>query len=63
MSNQLQNIADEKEFRVSAIVFDLISQLSKGADLHSVTFPIFVLEPISLLEKLTGFVNHPYILL
>lgn len=60
---QLDEITDEKEFKISSIVLDLISQLRKGADLHSITFPVFVLEPKSLLEKFVDFVDHPYFLL
>lgn len=60
---QIEEITDEKEFRISSIVFDLFSQLRKGADLHSITFPVFVLEPRSLLEKFVDFVNHPYFIL
>ena len=61
--HQLDEITDEKEFRISSVVLDLISQLRKGADLHHITFPVFVLEPRSLLEKFVDFVNHPYLLL
>lgn len=60
---QLEEITDEKEFKISSIVLDLISQLRKGADLHNVTFPVFVLEPRSLLEKFVDFINHPYLIL
>jgi len=59
----VENITDESEFKISSIVLDLISQLKNGSDLHSITFPVFVLEPISLLEKFTDFVNHPYLIL
>lgn len=59
----IEDIKDENEFKISAIVLDLISQLRTGSDLHSITFPVFVLEPVSLLEKFIDFVNHPYLIL
>jgi hypothetical protein len=30
-----------------------------GMDLHKVTFPTFVLEPRSMLERITDFMAHP----
>lgn len=30
-----------------------------GMDLHRVTFPTFVLEPRSMLERITDFMSHP----
>jgi len=32
---------------------------SFGMDLHKVTFPTFVLEPRSMLERITDFMSHP----
>ncbi|MBW0503603.1 hypothetical protein O181_043318 [Austropuccinia psidii MF-1] len=37
----------------------LISQLRIGMDLHKVTLPTFVLEPRSMLERITDFLSHP----
>lgn len=31
-------------------------------DLHKVTFPTFVLEPRSMLERITDFMSHPDLL-
>ncbi|KAG0312075.1 hypothetical protein BGZ99_009734 [Dissophora globulifera] len=45
-----------------SILMDIISQLSKGGDLHRVTLPTFVLEPRSMLERITDFMSHPEIL-
>lgn len=42
-----------------SIIMGLISQLRKGTDLSRVTLPTFVLEPRSLLEKLSDFMSHP----
>ena len=33
--------------------------LSVGMDLSKVTFPTFVLEPRSMLERITDFMSHP----
>lgn len=46
-----------------SILLSLISQLRKGMDLHRVTLPTFVLEPRSMLERLTDFMTHADLLL
>ncbi|KAI1307354.1 hypothetical protein EDD11_004501 [Mortierella claussenii] len=46
-----------------SILLDIISQLSKGGDLHRVTLPTFVLEPRSMLERITDFMSHPEIII
>ncbi|KAG0374983.1 hypothetical protein BGX24_009681 [Mortierella sp. AD032] len=46
-----------------SILLDLISQLSKGSDLHRVTLPTFVLESRSMLERITDFMSHPEIII
>ena len=40
----------------------IIKQLASGADLHRVTLPTFVLEPRSMLERITDFMSHPLLL-
>ncbi|KDN45068.1 Oxysterol-binding protein [Tilletiaria anomala UBC 951] len=40
------------------ILLSLISQLRIGMDLHKVTLPTFVLEPRSMLERITDFMSH-----
>ncbi|TDL28969.1 oxysterol-binding protein family [Rickenella mellea] len=50
------SILDEKE---GSIIMSLISQLRIGMDLQKVTFPTFVLEPRSMLERITDFMSHP----
>ncbi|KAI0809019.1 Oxysterol-binding protein [Irpex lacteus] len=50
------SILDEQE---GSIISSLISQLRVGMDLHKVTFPTFVLEPRSMLERITDFMSHP----
>ncbi|KAF1916560.1 hypothetical protein BDU57DRAFT_449403 [Ampelomyces quisqualis] len=37
----------------------IISQLRPGADLSRVTLPTFILEPRSMLERITNFMAHP----
>ncbi|KAI9221299.1 oxysterol-binding protein [Blastocladiella britannica] len=46
-----------------SILMGIISQLTKGTDLHRVTLPTFVLEPRSMLERITDFMCHPDLLL
>lgn len=42
-----------------SIILDIIAQLRKGKDLHRVALPTFVLEPRSMLERITDFMSHP----
>ncbi|CAG8730701.1 12942_t:CDS:2, partial [Acaulospora morrowiae] len=46
-----------------SILLGLISQLRKGMDLHRVTLPTFVLEPRSMLERITDFMSHPELII
>jgi oxysterol-binding protein-related protein 8 len=50
------SILDENE---GSIISSLISQLRVGMDLSRVTFPTFVLEPRSMLERITDFMSRP----
>ncbi|THH17191.1 hypothetical protein EW146_g3570 [Bondarzewia mesenterica] len=50
------SILDENE---GSIIISLISQLRVGMELSKVTFPTFVLEPRSMLERITDFMAHP----
>lgn len=50
------SILDENE---GSVILSLISQLRVGMDLSKVTFPTFVLEPRSMLERITDFMSHP----
>ncbi|KAJ7037427.1 hypothetical protein C8F04DRAFT_411205 [Mycena alexandri] len=50
------SVLDENE---GSIITSLISQLRVGMDLSRVTFPTFVLEPRSMLERITDFMSHP----
>ena len=50
------SILDENE---GSIIMSLISQLRIGMDLQRVAFPTFVLEPRSMLERITDFMSHP----
>ncbi|KAF2644419.1 hypothetical protein P280DRAFT_170986 [Massarina eburnea CBS 473.64] len=46
-----------------AVLTHIISQLRPGADLSRVTLPTFILEPRSMLERITNFMAHPETLL
>ncbi|KAI8328839.1 hypothetical protein BC941DRAFT_363421 [Chlamydoabsidia padenii] len=46
-----------------SILLGIIAQLGKGTDLHRITLPTFVLEPRSMLERITDFMSHPDLLL
>ncbi|ORY95674.1 hypothetical protein BCR43DRAFT_440738 [Syncephalastrum racemosum] len=46
-----------------SILMGIIAQLRKGTDLHRVSLPTFVLEPRSMLERITDFMSHPNLLL
>lgn len=54
---------EEVDDEPRSIILALISQLKAGMDLHKVTFPAFVLEPRSLLERITDFMSHQDIIL
>ncbi|KAL2214061.1 oxysterol-binding protein [Sarocladium strictum] len=45
------------------VLTHLISQLRPGADLSRVVLPTFILEPRSMLERITNFMCHPELLL
>ncbi|KAI7900434.1 uncharacterized protein BX663DRAFT_517565 [Cokeromyces recurvatus] len=46
-----------------SILMGIISQLRKDMDLQKVTLPTFVLEPRSMLERVTDFMSHPDLLI
>ncbi|KAF9187587.1 hypothetical protein BGZ51_003441 [Haplosporangium sp. Z 767] len=45
------------------ILMGIIAQLGKSTDLHRVTLPTFVLEPRSMLERITDFMSHPELII
>ncbi|KAI1005852.1 Oxysterol-binding protein-like protein [Podosphaera aphanis] len=45
------------------VLTHIISQLRPGADLSRVVLPTFILEPRSMLERITNFMAHPELLL
>jgi hypothetical protein len=55
------NEADQEQLddEPRSIIMAMIKQLKYGMDLHKVTFPTFVLEPRSMLERVTDFLAHP----
>jgi len=65
-SNQSMKMDDDAEVDKEVldeaqgnIILSLVKQLTKGMDLHRVTLPTFVLEPRSMLERITDFMCHP----
>mmetsp|Transcript_24901 Transcript_24901/g.41004 ORF Transcript_24901/g.41004 Transcript_24901/m.41004 type:complete len:548 (-) Transcript_24901:759-2402(-) len=56
----MEETLDEKP---SSLIRELISQLRVGMDLSKVVLPVFVLEPRSLLEKLSDFLSHAHLLI
>ncbi|CEI88947.1 Putative Genomic scaffold, msy_sf_4 [Rhizopus microsporus] len=54
---------EELEDNSKSILMGIISQLRKDMDLQRVTLPTFVLEPRSMLERVTDFMSHPDLLL
>jgi hypothetical protein len=53
-----ENLGDEPK----SIIMSLLKQVGKGVDLHKIAFPTFVLEPRSILERLTDFMAHPQLI-
>ncbi|KAF4971086.1 hypothetical protein FZEAL_9926 [Fusarium zealandicum] len=49
--------------RCVQVLSHIISQLRPGADLSRVVLPTFILEPRSMLERITNFMCHPEMLL
>ncbi|KAH9820521.1 hypothetical protein DFH28DRAFT_1020420 [Melampsora americana] len=61
-SNDINEQVDDTEVldeEPRNMLLALISQLRIGMDLHKVTLPTFVLEPRSMLERITDFLSHP----
>ncbi|KAL4811020.1 hypothetical protein BDV18DRAFT_155630 [Aspergillus unguis] len=54
---------DEVEPDQGNVLSHIISQLRPGADLSRVVLPTFILEPRSMLERITNFMAHPETLL
>ncbi|CEH14170.1 Oxysterol-binding protein [Ceraceosorus bombacis] len=50
---------EELDEEAGNILMSLIGQLRIGMDLSKVTLPTFVLEPRSMLERITDFMSHP----
>lgn len=44
-----------------SILMGLVAQLKPGMDLSRITLPTFVLEPRSMLERISDFMSHPEI--
>ncbi|KAJ5684334.1 uncharacterized protein N7477_000679 [Penicillium maclennaniae] len=64
MEDSVQSGEDEiVEPEQGNILSHIISQLRPGADLSRVVLPTFILEPRSMLERITNFMAHPDTLL
>lgn len=62
-NNNIEEDTEVLDDGTRSILMGIISQLSKGMDLHRVTLPTFVLEPRSMLERITDFMSHPEIII
>lgn len=58
--NNGQEVLDDEP---KSIIVSLLKQLRLNADLHRVTLPTFILEPRSLLERITDFMSFPQLIL
>ncbi|CAO3622126.1 unnamed protein product [Cunninghamella blakesleeana] len=56
------NNTEELEEGSRSILLAIAGQLTKGMDLQRVALPTFVLEPRSMLERITDFMSHPELL-
>ena len=56
-SQSLCSNLNSSSFSVFVVLLHLISQLRPGADLSRVTFPTFILEPRSMLERITKYAS------
>ncbi|KAL9084796.1 MAG: hypothetical protein Q9159_005032 [Coniocarpon cinnabarinum] len=59
-SHDDETVVDEAQGNVLS---HIISQLRPGADLSRITLPTFILEPRSMLERITNFMAHPELML
>ncbi|KAF7727499.1 hypothetical protein EC973_007477 [Apophysomyces ossiformis] len=62
-ANEETNNTEELEEGSRSILLGIAAQLTKGMDLQRVTLPTFVLEPRSMLERITDFMSHPDLVL
>lgn len=56
-------VTEEMEEEPKSLILEMISQLTVGMDLTKISFPTFVLEPRSLLERITDLMSHQDIIL
>jgi len=54
-----ENETEQLDDAQGNVLLHMISQLKPGMDLSRITFPTFVLEPRSMLERITDFLSHP----
>ncbi|OIR57528.1 MAG: Oxysterol-binding protein [Amphiamblys sp. WSBS2006] len=53
----------EHDTKQRSVIISMLKQVISGTDLSKVTFPVFILEPRSLLEKITDFMAYPQLTL
>lgn len=56
-------VSEDIEEEPKSIILEMISQLTIGMDLTKISFPTFVLEPRSLLERITDLMSHQDIII
>jgi hypothetical protein len=56
-------VTEEMEEEPKSLILEMISQLTVGMDLTKISFPTFVLEPRSLLERITDLMSHQDIII
>ncbi|TRX97976.1 hypothetical protein FHL15_001186 [Xylaria flabelliformis] len=62
-ANEMDDDTSVMEPDQGNVLTHIISQLRPGADLSRVVLPTFILEPRSMLERITNFMCHPEMLL
>jgi len=62
-SNNVDGDQEQLDDEPKNIILEMIKQLRYGMDLHKVTFPTFVLEYRSMLERISDFLAHPELII
>lgn len=63
VTNDEADCTEVLEDNSRSILMGIINQLRKDMDLQRVTLPTFVLEPRSMLERVSDFFSHPDLLI
>ena len=62
-NNEVEGDQEQLDDEPKNIILEMIKQLRYGMDLHKVTFPTFVLEYRSMLERISDFLAHPELII